>query len=390
MKKQNLFKLLSLFLVTSAALSQVQKAQTLQVGNTSTNTQSASAALQIDSTTRGLLPPRMTQAQRNAIVSPVDGLIIYCTNCGTTGELEVYNGVAWINVCGATAVAAATAGAPTSPVATAIYKQATVSFAAPASTGFSAITSYTVTSSPGSFSVTGPSSPLTVTGLTNGTSYTFTVVATNAEGNSSASLASGTVIPNCGAYVSAGVYKVFACYNLGATDTTADPNTPVQGIHGNYYQWGSKTVVADAYTSAGTISGWNAPPAIYGAWLDDSKTANDPCPAGFRVPTKIQWDGVIANNTITRTDTGTWSSSATNYAAAISFGTPTIKTLTLPAAGYRNGSDGTLFSRGAYGYYWSSTMNVTNAWNLDFNSSSAYTYNGFNRTYGFSVRCVSE
>ena len=57
----------------------------------------------------------------------------------------------------------------------------------PAATGF------TVTSNPGSFTATGASSPLQVTGLLSDTGYTFTVVATNASGNSVASTASSTV-----------------------------------------------------------------------------------------------------------------------------------------------------------------------------------------------------
>ena len=52
----------------------------------------------------------------------------------------------------------------------------------PASNGGSAITDYTVTSSPGSITAQGSASPITVTGLTNGTAYTFTVAATNAAG----------------------------------------------------------------------------------------------------------------------------------------------------------------------------------------------------------------
>src|SRR6185436_13134749 len=65
----------------------------------------------------------------------------------------------------------------------------------PASTGGSAITSYTVTSSPGGISVSGPASPLTVGGLANGTAYTFTVTATNAAGTGPASAPSNAVIP---------------------------------------------------------------------------------------------------------------------------------------------------------------------------------------------------
>lgn len=84
--------------------------------------------------------------------------------------------------------------APTIDSVTAGDAQVSVAFTAGA-TGGSAITGYTVTSSPGSLTVSGASSPLVVTGLTNGTAYTFTAIATNANGNSLASSASSSVTP---------------------------------------------------------------------------------------------------------------------------------------------------------------------------------------------------
>jgi len=86
-------------------------------------------------------------------------------------------------------------GAPTSIVATAGNAQASVSFAAPASDGGADITSYTATSSPGGLTTTGSTSPLKVTGLTNGTAYTFTVTATNIRGTGSGTT-SGSVTPD--------------------------------------------------------------------------------------------------------------------------------------------------------------------------------------------------
>jgi len=86
-------------------------------------------------------------------------------------------------------------GAPLTVVATRGNTQASVAFLPPLSDGGSVITSYTVTSNPGSQIGTGSSSPIIVTGLTNGTPYTFTVTATNAAGTGPASSASSPVTP---------------------------------------------------------------------------------------------------------------------------------------------------------------------------------------------------
>ncbi|MBK5275675.1 MAG: fibronectin type III domain-containing protein [Desulfuromonadales bacterium] len=86
-------------------------------------------------------------------------------------------------------------GAPTIGTATVGDTQATVTFTTPDSNGGSAITNYSVTSNPGNFTATGTGSPLTVTGLTNGTAYTFTVTATNAVGTGLQSISSNSVTP---------------------------------------------------------------------------------------------------------------------------------------------------------------------------------------------------
>ena len=73
---------------------------------------------------------------------------------------------------------------------------ATVAFYAPSFDGGASVTSYTVTASPGGLTSSGTEGPLTVSGLTNGVSYTFTVQAINSVGTSSSSSSSNAVTPN--------------------------------------------------------------------------------------------------------------------------------------------------------------------------------------------------
>ncbi|MDG0810440.1 RCC1 domain-containing protein [Cohnella rhizosphaerae] len=86
-------------------------------------------------------------------------------------------------------------GAPTSVTATAGVKEATVSFVAPAADGGSAIAGYRVVSSPDGVEATGSVSPITVTGLRAGVSYTFTVQAINAVGSGTMSAPSNAATP---------------------------------------------------------------------------------------------------------------------------------------------------------------------------------------------------
>ena len=96
-----------------------------------------------------------------------------------------------------TASAASVPGPPTNVVAIAGDQAAMLTWAAPASTGGSPITGYSFVISPQALSaqiiVSGTSS--SVTSLTNGTAYTFTVAAMNAVGTGPASLSSAAVTP---------------------------------------------------------------------------------------------------------------------------------------------------------------------------------------------------
>jgi hypothetical protein len=88
-----------------------------------------------------------------------------------------------------------TPGAPTAVTAIAGDSKATVTFSAPVSNGGAPISGYTVTANPGGLTASGSSSPITVNGLSNDVSYTFTVAATNSAGTGAASQSSNTVTP---------------------------------------------------------------------------------------------------------------------------------------------------------------------------------------------------
>jgi len=95
-------------------------------------------------------------------------------------------------------------GAPTGVSATGGNTNASVAFTAPSFAGIpGTITGFKVTSSEGE-TATGSSSPITVTGLTNGTAYTFTVQAQNAVGLGKASSASSSISPALGRGIFAG------------------------------------------------------------------------------------------------------------------------------------------------------------------------------------------
>lgn len=64
----------------------------------------SSSALDVTSTTKGFLLPRMTDSQKMAITSPASGLWVWCTDCGPRGQMQVYNGVKWTNMIGGDAL----------------------------------------------------------------------------------------------------------------------------------------------------------------------------------------------------------------------------------------------------------------------------------------------
>ena len=91
--KVNLFYTLNKFIILFLICCQLSFAQ-VGIGTTDPD---PSAALDVSSTSGGLLLPRMNLVERNAITSPATGLLIYLID-GTQQCLQVYNGTGWENI----------------------------------------------------------------------------------------------------------------------------------------------------------------------------------------------------------------------------------------------------------------------------------------------------
>jgi hypothetical protein len=148
------------------------------------------------------------------------------------------------------AQSAGTKGLPTAPtIGTATVTNATtasVTFTAPSFSKLP-ITSYTVTASPGGVTGAGSSSPITVSGLTTGTAYTFAVTATSTAGTSSASAASNSITP---AYDSLLLASRYTNNNSGFSTLTNTGDSSGGVIVGLNY---SNSAKIQKYSSSGSL-----------------------------------------------------------------------------------------------------------------------------------------
>ncbi len=288
-------------LITTCFMSFAQ----LKVGNNPT-TIAASAMLDVESTTKGLLPPRMTTTERDAIASPAAGLVIYNT---TINCLEYYNATIWVSNCG-----------PSN------YTNGTVFCG----------------------------SPTTVVDVVTATGRTWMDRNLGAARQATRS----DDAPSFGDLYQWGRRSDgHQCRISPVTATDATENTDLSTPHGYFIP------------VSGVPQDWRSPQN--GSLWQGVSGVNNPCPAGYRIPTATEFIAEAA----------TWSGGAGSLGG---FGSP----LKLPTSTTRSASTGAYV--GATGRYWTSEHPfsfpyLTYAYDLQV----GYAQN-FGRAEGFSVRCIKD
>ncbi len=116
--------------------------------------------------------------------------------------------------------------------------------------------------------------------------------------------------------------------------------------HGKFYQWNRKVAWS---TTGSSVSGWDTSTPSGTSW----GSSTNPCPSGFVVPTRAQWDALIS--ACNATNGGGWLSSNYGY-LTLTDKTNSANKLEFPAVGRRFVSSGALEVAGTYGGYWSSTQ----------------------------------
>ena len=140
----------------------------------------------------------------------------------------------------------------------------------------------------------------------------------------------------------------------GSTFTNATSDTPGHNLY---------------ITTSGSPSDWRTPQND-NLWQGESGI-NNPCPAGYRLPTEVEITTLISAESITN--------SATAASSSLGFS----------AAGLRHLSNGLVFSAGVIGYYWTSTVDGNLARLYDFYLGGTSVFSS-NRAYGQKVRCLKD
>ncbi len=425
-------KIFTVFSIAFCILTfQITKAQNIGIG---TNTPHASAALDVTSINSGFLPPRMTLAQRNAIANPSKGLIVFCTDCGTNGEMQFNNGNAWVAMSTQAGTAAGQMmywnGSAWVNVIPGTYGQSLVycdgvptwggcvpkvSTNQPSNISYGSFTTGGNVQSDGGAIVTAkgicwstnpnPTVALAtktndgtgigtynsnITGLLPSTTYFFRAYATNAFGTIYGSeLTISTAVSQPNIVIGSQVWSTknlnIPTYRNGDTIPQVTNPTTWANLTTGAWCWYNNDSATYANTY-GRLYNWYA--------VNDSRGL---APQGWHVPTDEEWKKLIkfidlnadttlccSNNAgIIMKSTSGWSNSGN--------GTNAVGFSGLPSGG-RDGSGTFYYAGGLGGFWWSSSSyGSANAWYRDLSCFNNYIYrSNSNKTYGFSVRLLRD
>ncbi|NVO19894.1 MAG: hypothetical protein HXX13_09340 [Bacteroidetes bacterium] len=362
-----------------------------QVGiNTDQSEPDNSAMLDVKSSTRGMLVPRMTFAQRNSIANPAEGLQVICTNCNQDGTavLSVYLGGKWVNLT----VACPIPNAPLQGTHVQTNGQITWNWTgAPISTGFK----WNTTNDSTTATDMGTSTTKTESGLNVGGIYSRYVWAYNSCGTSGATMLTAQAL-SCGTSFTAShvagnvapvsktttygtvtnipgeTSKCWITSNLGSDHQATAVNDATEPSAGWYWQFDQKQGFKHDGITRTPSSQWISNINENTDWL----TANDPCNlllgSMWRIPTYTEWNNVST--------AGGW----TNWTSTWNSG------LKLHAAGDLELNFGLVTSRGTYGFYWSSLQtSPAVGWNFTLGSGLGGMYSN-SKPYAFTLRCIRD
>ncbi|OFY73285.1 MAG: hypothetical protein A2275_03230 [Bacteroidetes bacterium RIFOXYA12_FULL_35_11] len=392
-------------------------AQGTSISSTGANPDNSSM-LDIISTTKGLLFPRMTTAQRDGIAAPANSLFIFNT---TTQCFEAFSTSTsqWhsLNCLGCQLPGAFIATAATSVTGT--------SFSANWNASAGATTYYLDVSTSSTFAsfVTGFNNlpvgnviTYNVTGLPCGGTYYYRVRANNVCGTSSNSNPITVVVGSC----DCATPQVWMAANMNTGTQVTQATTQAAGqkwcynnvvanctTYGGLYQWASAMNLPS--TANSTLQG--------GAWQTcdpcGSGGIQGICPAGYHIPTDLEWSryeycienniAPTGNTTLAtfQTTSGSWRGSTiagvgpgakmkvTSSNSPAWDGTNTSGFSALPT-GYISSS--TSFDMGTYTYFRTTTeFDASNAWYRSLCIGFIGSFRNKNsKTNGFSVRCLQN
>ncbi len=352
----------------------------------------ASAALDIAYTTKGFLPPRLTHEELDAIPNPADGLVVYCTDCGSEGlgALAMFIAGNWYTLnANCLNPLPPEAGNHLPSITQIVWKWKPVPFA----TGYK----WNMANDYGSATDMGADTIKTETGLTYGTSYTRYAWAFNVCGHSepvtltqttmsftcldsipinhlAGSVAPVTKSVTYGTItnIPGEISKCWITSNLGADHQATAVNDASEASAGWYWQFNHMQGYKHDGTTRTPNTTWITSIDENSDWL----AANDPCTLetgnGWRLPTSTEWTNVDA--------AGGWNSSDGPWNSA----------LKMHLAGSLDGSTGSIQDRGNFGSYWSSSQDNNTFGQYLFFAGICGVYNNREKVYAFSIRCLRD